>query len=43
MAMAKQQRAIHLRQGYGGLKATLKPLMKGDPRDLKRGRNGGKK
>ena len=47
MAMAKQQRAIHLRQGYGervgGLKATLKPLMKGDPRDLKRERNGGKK
>ena len=53
MAMAKQQRAIHLRQGFhlrqgygervGGLKATLKPLMKGDLRDLKRERNGGKK
>ena len=24
MAMQKQQRAIHLRQGYGGLKAGLK-------------------
>ena len=53
MAMAKQQRAIHLRQGFhlrqgygervGGLKATLKPLTKGDLRDLKRERNGGKK
>ena len=32
-AMQKQQRA----------KAALKPLMKGDPRDLKRERNGGKK
>ncbi|MBQ8124467.1 MAG: hypothetical protein IJ173_01140 [Kiritimatiellae bacterium] len=35
MAMQKQQRAIHLRQGfhlrqgYGGLKATMKPPMKG--------------
>ena len=32
-AMHKQQRAIHLRQGYGervgGLKAAMKPLMKG--------------
>jgi len=25
----KQQRAIHLRQGYGGLKAAMKPPMKG--------------
>ena len=25
----KQQRAIHLRQGYGGLKAGMKPLKKG--------------
>ena len=25
-AMQKQQRAIHLRQGYGGLKAGMKPL-----------------
>ena len=25
----KQQRAIHLRQGYGGLKAGMKPPMKG--------------
>ena len=24
-AMQKQQRAIHLRQGYGGLKAGMKP------------------
>ena len=24
-AMRKQQRAIHLRQGYGGLKAGMKP------------------
>ena len=31
-AMQKQQRAIHLRQGYGGLKAGMKPPMKGDPR-----------
>ena len=29
MAMQKQQRAIHLRQGYGGLKAAMKPPMKG--------------
>ena len=28
-AMQKQQRAIHLRQGYGGLKAGMKPPMKG--------------
>ena len=28
-AMQKQQRAIHLRQGYGGLKAAMKPPMKG--------------
>ena len=28
-AMQKQQRAIHLRQGYGGLKAGMKPQMKG--------------
>ena len=28
-AMHKQQRAIHLRQGYGGLKAAMKPPMKG--------------
>ena len=27
MAMQKQQRAIHLRQGYGGLKAGMKPPM----------------
>jgi len=27
--MHKQQRAIHLRQGYGGLKAAMKPPMKG--------------
>ena len=27
-AMRKQQRAIHLRQGYGGLKAELKPPVK---------------
>ena len=27
-AMYKQQRAIHLRQGYGGLKAAMKPPMK---------------
>ena len=31
-AMQKQQRAIHLRQGYGGLKAGMKPPMKGDGR-----------
>ena len=28
-AMQKQQRAIHLRQGYGGLKAGMKLPMKG--------------
>ncbi len=28
-AMQKQQRAIHLCQGYGGLKAAMKPPMKG--------------
>ena len=28
----KQQRAIHLRQGYGGLKAAMKPPMKGGAR-----------
>ena len=28
-AMQKQQRAIHLRQGYGGLKAAMKPPKKG--------------
>ena len=28
-AMQKQQRAIHLRQGYGRLKAGMKPPMKG--------------
>ena len=27
-AMRKQQRAIHLRQGYGGLKAGMKPTVK---------------
>ena len=27
-AMQKQQRAIHLRQGYGGLKAGIKPPVK---------------
>ena len=27
-AMQKQQRAIHLRQGYGGLKAGMKPPVK---------------
>ena len=27
-AMQKQQRAIHLRRGYGGLKAGLKPPVK---------------
>ena len=27
-AMQKQQRAIHLRQGYGGLKAGKKPPVK---------------
>ena len=32
-AMQKQQRAIHLRQGYGGLKAGMKPPMKGDSRN----------
>lgn len=26
--IGKQQRAIHLRQGYGGLKARLKPAAK---------------
>ena len=26
--MQKQQRAIHLRQGYGGLKAGMKPPVK---------------
>ena len=31
-AMQKQQRAIHLRQGYGGLKAGMKPPMKGGAR-----------
>ena len=31
-AMHKQQRAIHLRQGYGGLKAAMKPPMKGGAR-----------
>ena len=31
-AMYKQQRAIHLRQGYGGLKAAMKPPMKGGAR-----------
>ena len=31
-AMQKQQRAIHLRQGYGGLKAAMKPPMKGGVR-----------
>ena len=29
-SMYKQQRAIHLRQGYGGLKATMKMPMKSD-------------
>ena len=37
-AMQKQQRAIHLRQGYGGqvggLKAALKPPMKGAFRSI---------
>ena len=28
-AMHKQQRAIHLRQGYGGLKAGVRPPVKG--------------
>ena len=28
MAMQKQQRAIHLRQGYGGLKAGVNPPVK---------------
>ena len=27
-AMQKQQRAIHLRRGYGGLKAGMKPPVK---------------
>ena len=27
MAMQKQQRAIHLRRGYGGLKVGMKPPM----------------
>ena len=42
-AMQKQQRAIHLRQGYGGLKAAMKPPMnggagKGVPRQFAPGR-----
>ena len=28
MAMQKQQRAIHLRRGYGGLKAGVRPPVK---------------
>ena len=31
-AMQKQQRAIHLRQGYGGLKAGMKMPVKCDAR-----------
>ena len=33
-SMYKKQRAIHLRQGYGGLKAGMKPPMKGDIRRI---------
>ena len=33
-AMQKQQRAIHLRQGYGGLKVAMKPPMKGAFRSI---------
>ena len=33
-AMQKQQRAIHLRQGYGGLKAGMKPPVKKGARAL---------
>ncbi len=33
-AMQKQQRAIHLRQGYGGLKAGMKPPTGKFPLDI---------
>ncbi len=33
-AMQKQQRAIHLRQGYGGLKAGMKPPAGRIPREI---------
>ena len=33
-AMQKQQRAIHLRQGYGGLKAGMKPSVGNIPREI---------
>ena len=35
-AMQKQQRAIHLRQGYGGLKAGMKMPVKCDARTRKK-------
>lgn len=33
-AMQKQQRAIHLRQGYGGLKVGMKPPVGNIPREI---------
>ena len=34
VAMQKQRRAIHLRQGYGGLKAGMKPPTGKFPRNM---------